>query len=75
MYMNIETHSSIWGYKEQKKGGQHTHGTEDLDMERNRIINLGKPNKAHHAATMSHVSDVASHLNTHKVNVSGDTIQ
>ena len=72
--MNIETHSSIWGYKEQNKGGQHTHGTEDLDMERNRIINLGKPNKAHHAATMSYVSDVASHLKTHKVNVSGDTM-
>ena len=43
-------------------------------MERNRIINLGKPNKAHHAATMSYVSDVASHLKTHKVNVSGDTM-
>lgn len=70
--MNIETHSSIWGYKVgPRKDGQHTHGAEDLDMERNRIINLGKPNKAHHAATMSYVMDVASH----KVNVSGDTLE
>ena len=66
--MNIETHSSIWGYKEKNKG---RHGTEDLDMERNRIINLGKPNKAHHAATMSYVLNVVSH----KVNVSGDTLE
>ncbi len=41
-------------------------------MNGHKIINLGDPRQRNHAATAGYVSNFISHLNTHKVEKSGD---